>query len=226
MAKRRPRPLISLAVTGIVLLAACGGGAGGAVSDALNVQSDTTTPGTSVEIPSIAKPSGPAPTATPQARGVSIALTGTVAPTPTTGGSSTATPADSPSSGPGPAAVMPTSSAMEPTATVEPPLNNITTPTPATSPEPTATPTPSQAPTPAPPDAPGAPTAGVTRATGFVPLDQPRFVPAAQAQGMTGESLVLGLDWRGETRAYPLSMMWFHHIANDNINGWPVLVTY
>jgi hypothetical protein len=43
---------------------------------------------------------------------------------------------------------------------------------------------------------------------------------------MTGESLVLGLDWRGEARAYPLSMMWFHHIANDNIGGWPVLVTY
>lgn len=94
------------------------------------------------------------------------------------------------------------------------------TPTP-----PTPTPIP-PTPTPAPPGAPGTQTANAEGVTGFVPLDQPRFIPAAQAQAMTSESMVLGLSWRGEARAYPLSMMWFHHIANDNVDGWPVLVTY
>ena len=43
---------------------------------------------------------------------------------------------------------------------------------------------------------------------------------------MRPESYVLGLDWNGERRAYPLDMMWYHHIVNDVIGGDPVLVTY
>ncbi len=123
-----------------------------------------------------------------------------------------------------PQAVQPGDTTYPPPTDTIAPIVEIT-PDPNTAADPTATP-PTPTPTPLPPAAPGTQTANANGVTGFTPLDQPRFVPAAQAQSMTSESIVLGLNWRGEQRAYPLNMMWFHHIANDNINGWPVLVTY
>ena len=71
------------------------------------------------------------------------------------------------------------------------------------------------------------PIALLPRPEQFVPLDNPVFVSAAAAPAsVTDESFVLGLDWNGEARAYPLDMMWWHHIVNDTIGGDPVLVTY
>ena len=43
---------------------------------------------------------------------------------------------------------------------------------------------------------------------------------------ITGDSYVLGVVSNGESRAYPLDMMWYHHIANDTIAGRPVLITF
>jgi len=40
-------------------------------------------------------------------------------------------------------------------------------------------------------------------------------VPASQAIRLQGDSLVLGAVRNGKTRAYPLSMMTFHHVVND-----------
>lgn len=71
------------------------------------------------------------------------------------------------------------------------------------------------------------PIAPLPRMAQFVPLDNPAFVSAAGAPAsVRDESFVLGLDWNGEARAYPLDMMWWHHIVNDTIGGDPVLVTY
>ncbi len=67
----------------------------------------------------------------------------------------------------------------------------------------------------------------IPRTTNFVPLDNPVFVSASNApSGVQPDSFVLGLEWNGEVRAYPLDMMWWHHIVNDTIGGDPVLVTY
>ena len=232
-------PSVTLAVAGIILvLAACSADAGGGPSasptSAPTAKADATTPDKSADVPTIARPGGPAPTATPQVRRPSITATAVVVPAPESADSASAgpvapasmsapEPVDSPSAGPNATAMLPTSEPPQASTAPQPPGAQLPTPIAATSATPAATPTPAL---PTPPSAPAAPAANVTRATQFVPLDQPRFVPAAQAQGVTGESLVLGLDWKGESRAYPLSMMWFHHIANDNVNGWPVLVTY
>jgi hypothetical protein len=43
---------------------------------------------------------------------------------------------------------------------------------------------------------------------------------------ITNDSWVLGVRSNGEARAYPLDMMWCHHIANDTVGGVPWLVTY
>lgn len=60
----------------------------------------------------------------------------------------------------------------------------------------------------------------------FVPLDDPEFVTAEQALFIGPLDLVLGVSLYGESKAYPISMMWFHHVANDTIGGEPIAVTY
>ena len=60
----------------------------------------------------------------------------------------------------------------------------------------------------------------------FVSLDDPEFVMAEQAANIDPLDLVLGVSLNGEHKAYPTSMMWFHHVVNDIIGGQPVAVTY
>ncbi len=60
----------------------------------------------------------------------------------------------------------------------------------------------------------------------FPPLDQPRSVPASEASWLQPDTLVLGAVQGGETRAYPLFIMQFHHVANDTLGGKPYLVTF
>ena len=60
----------------------------------------------------------------------------------------------------------------------------------------------------------------------FVSLDDPDFVTADGATHVHPKDLVLGVSLNGENKAYPISMMWFHHVANDVIGGDPVAITY
>jgi hypothetical protein len=60
----------------------------------------------------------------------------------------------------------------------------------------------------------------------FVVLDNPAFLPASTASYLQPGELGLGLDIEGEARAYPISMMFFHHIINDTVQGRPITVTY
>jgi hypothetical protein len=65
-----------------------------------------------------------------------------------------------------------------------------------------------------------------SRTTPFVPLDNPKVLPAGQATFLTAEDRVLGITINGESRAYPLRMMTYHHIANDVLGGRPILITF
>ena len=60
----------------------------------------------------------------------------------------------------------------------------------------------------------------------FVSLDDPVFITADEATHLEPLDLVLGVSINGEHKAYPTSMMWFHHVANDTVGGQPVAVTY
>ncbi len=60
----------------------------------------------------------------------------------------------------------------------------------------------------------------------FVPLDNPVFIAADEADFLDADDLVLGLTIDGESRAYPTSMMTYHHIVNDTFGGRPILVTF
>ena len=67
---------------------------------------------------------------------------------------------------------------------------------------------------------------GSPRRTPFVPLDNPQFLKAEAATYLPEDDLVLGLEWQGEARAYPIRMLRYHHIVNDTVGGQPLLVTY
>ena len=65
-----------------------------------------------------------------------------------------------------------------------------------------------------------------SRRTPFVPLDEPAFLTTSETDYLPEEDLVLGLEWMGEARAYPIRMLTYHHIVNDTVAGRPLLVTY
>ena len=70
--------------------------------------------------------------------------------------------------------------------------------------------------------APGRPR-GFTR---FVPLDNPVLLTVEEASYLADCDLVLGLEWQGAARAYPIGMVTFHHVVNNIIDGTPLLITY
>ncbi len=61
---------------------------------------------------------------------------------------------------------------------------------------------------------------------GIPALDRPQFVPAASANYLKPDDRVLGLELNGIVKAYPIRIMDWHEIANDDFNGKPVVVTY
>jgi hypothetical protein len=67
---------------------------------------------------------------------------------------------------------------------------------------------------------------------GIRSIDTPRFerlndgAAAGWAAGIADAEPVIALDVRGDARAYPLSVLIWHEIANDVVGGTPVAVTY
>lgn len=60
----------------------------------------------------------------------------------------------------------------------------------------------------------------------FVAADQPRCVPAAEARFLRESDEVFGLVIQAKARAYAVTMLSYHHVVNDVIEGIPVAVTY
>jgi hypothetical protein len=56
------------------------------------------------------------------------------------------------------------------------------------------------------------------------PMMHPRTVPAAQADHMRDDDVVLGTVLGGSARAYPWWIMDDHHMANDVVGGQPVTI--
>ncbi len=57
-------------------------------------------------------------------------------------------------------------------------------------------------------------------------IDKPRTVPVAEADNLTSTEPVIGLIINGHARAYPLRILTWHEIVNDELGGVPVTVTY
>ncbi len=60
---------------------------------------------------------------------------------------------------------------------------------------------------------------------GIPSIDNPKFVSAEDAD-LQDSDLVLGLNINGDIRAYPLNILVWHEIVNDEVGGTPIAVTY
>ena len=61
---------------------------------------------------------------------------------------------------------------------------------------------------------------------GIPSIDDPRFLPVAEEEGLSPQEPVISLVVNGDARAYPLRIMTWHEIANDVVGGVPVVITY
>lgn len=68
--------------------------------------------------------------------------------------------------------------------------------------------------------------AGGPARDGIPSIDAPRFLAAPNAGYLDGEDQVLGIVLGGVARAYPIRIMNWHEIVNDEIGGKRIAVTY
>jgi hypothetical protein len=62
---------------------------------------------------------------------------------------------------------------------------------------------------------------------GIPPIDEPRFIPAGEADAwLEDREPILFFEHNGEARAYPIQVLMWHEIVNDVVGGTPVTVTF
>lgn len=61
---------------------------------------------------------------------------------------------------------------------------------------------------------------------GIPAIDDPKFVDAAEARGLSPVEPVISVEIAGDARAYPLRILIWHEIVNDTVGGRPVAVTW
>jgi hypothetical protein len=61
---------------------------------------------------------------------------------------------------------------------------------------------------------------------GIPAIDDPAFTPLGDVEGLSETEPVIGLVINGEAKAYPLRILIWHEIVNDELGGVPVAVTY
>jgi hypothetical protein len=60
----------------------------------------------------------------------------------------------------------------------------------------------------------------------FNPLKQPEYVDAAKATFVHNDDIVMAVNIRGASVAYPILQLGYHHIVNDVVSGEPIVATY
>ena len=59
----------------------------------------------------------------------------------------------------------------------------------------------------------------------FHPLGAPNYIAANQAS-IDANDMVIAVTIGGESRAYPIREMGYHHLVNDRLHELPIVVTY
>ena len=60
----------------------------------------------------------------------------------------------------------------------------------------------------------------------FLAADEPQTIPAEEATFLRDDDEVLGFVLGGHPRAYPVTMLSYHHVVNDVLGDVPVAVFY
>lgn len=61
---------------------------------------------------------------------------------------------------------------------------------------------------------------------GIPAIDTPEFVAADKSDFIDDKSVILGIHYKGVTKAYPINILNWHEIVNDQFNGEPVVITF
>lgn len=62
---------------------------------------------------------------------------------------------------------------------------------------------------------------------GIPSIDNPQFVfPDAAEEWLAGNEPVIVVEFNGDARAYPLQILTWHEIVNDEVGGIPIIVTF
>ncbi|MGI9482684.1 MAG: DUF3179 domain-containing protein [Hyphomicrobiales bacterium] len=61
---------------------------------------------------------------------------------------------------------------------------------------------------------------------GIPSIDKPKFEPLSKIKNLAETEPVIGLEINGKARAYPIRILIWHEIVNDELGGVPVSVTY
>ncbi len=67
---------------------------------------------------------------------------------------------------------------------------------------------------------------GNVEKNGIPAISSPKFEDATSNSWLGKKDMVLGVEFNGEARAYPISILDRHEAVNDEFNGVPVLITY
>ena len=60
----------------------------------------------------------------------------------------------------------------------------------------------------------------------FNPLPNPAYAKAAEASFVNDDDRVLAVTINGESVAYPIRLMGYHHVVEDTVGGTPIVATY
>ena len=61
---------------------------------------------------------------------------------------------------------------------------------------------------------------------GIPPIDQPEFVAVAEETELADTEPLISISINGDARGYPLRILMWHEIVNDEVGGMPVTVTF
>jgi hypothetical protein len=60
----------------------------------------------------------------------------------------------------------------------------------------------------------------------FNPLPNPAYAKVADASFVNDNDRVLAVTIGGESVAYPIRLMGYHHLVGDTVGGTPIVATY
>ena len=61
---------------------------------------------------------------------------------------------------------------------------------------------------------------------GIPPIDEPKFQPTDEVDWLDEQEPVIVMEIDGDARAYPLQIMTWHEIVNDEVGGLPISITF
>ena len=60
----------------------------------------------------------------------------------------------------------------------------------------------------------------------FNPLPDPNYAHADEVDFIVGKDMVLGVSQDGDSVAYPVRLLAYHHLVHDKVGGKPIVATY